>query len=613
VQWTDGEAEFYAAFDRWQRIRALRRGLPVGFVTQMPLRLASTCLPAARDRVLAGSPADWQQHDDMDATGDDGDADTWDESDVPPPEVVELAARLGNVDSKFDAFIKALEPIVAEGKRVLVFTFSRAALAYLLSRLTGRVRVDVLHGDVKKEERHRVMAAFRSHEFDVLLASRVASEGLDFEFCSAVVNYDLPWNPMEVEQRIGRIDRFGQAEDKVLVLNFHTPGTIESDIIERVHRRIGVFTDSIGELEPILQSHLGELRRTMFDFSLSEEQRSKRLEETMTAIEEQRLTRADVESAASYLSSTDNAEIDGLERDLTSQGRYVGQGELVRLIDDWALTAGGDPVEVSSDGGRVLVRGNAAMENHLHGVQAAGERSGAELAALARSLRNETQIVLALEPELARTTGSDLLSATHPLVRAALRVPGASQARFAHLSITTEAAPSGRYLVLVAISRWIGLRTSIEFWTSAVSLDDAAAAPEHVGLGVLAALAEGQLGASEVSVNGDALEAAVRMAQRQLRRRQAETEERYVAENQALVDTRRISLRETHDRKVDVIERRIATLQSKGNSSVIHLQEAQLRNQERLLREAESRLDAAMTGSLDLEHVAACVVSVVSK
>ena len=114
---------------------------------------------------------------------------------------------------------------------------------------------------------------FRSGAFEILLASRVASEGLDFEFCAAVVNYDLPWNPMEVEQRIGRIDRIGQVEKKIGVLNFHTPGTIETDIIERVMERIGIFEHGIGELEPIFDAQWKGVESLLSDFALDPEQR----------------------------------------------------------------------------------------------------------------------------------------------------------------------------------------------------------------------------------------------------------------------------------------------------------------------------------------------------
>ena len=68
-----------------------------------------------------------------------------------------------------------------------------------------------------EKSRERIAAEFRRGEFQILLASEVAGEGLDFEHCHVVINYDLPWNPMRVEQRIGRCDRIGQNSDKVHV------------------------------------------------------------------------------------------------------------------------------------------------------------------------------------------------------------------------------------------------------------------------------------------------------------------------------------------------------------------------------------------------------------
>ncbi|WP_420439170.1 helicase-related protein [Candidatus Poriferisodalis sp.] len=606
VAWTNPEADFYAAFEKWQIDRAIALKLPVGFATQMPLRLASTCLPAARDRVL-----NWQDErgdEDLDATTDDV---SWDLTN-PPADVLECARRMGEVDTKFDAFLAHLRPIIEDGRRVLVFTFSRRALAYLSERLSTDFRIAVMHGGVGRDARHDIMRRFRDHDFDVLLASRVASEGLDFEFCSAVVNYDLPWNPMEVEQRIGRIDRFGQTEEKILVLNFHTPGTIESDIIERVHQRIGVFTDSIGELEPILQSRMGDLRRAMLDFSLSKAQRELRLNETLAAIEEQRLAIGDVEAAAAYLSSTDTAEIDGLEKDLLESGRYIGQPELVRLLRDWAAGAPGARCEVDRSGTFLTFRGNPAMEQQLRGVQSAGERSRAEVDELAKAMLDERDVVLCLDPERARKTGQPLLSATSPLVRAALRVPGSSQARFSHVRVKSSAAAQGLYFVLVALARWEGLRPSAEFWTAAVNLETGNLTSATVGPAVLAALAESQLEEGDVQA-GTPISACLRQAERSLRLRQQEESERREVMNSALVESRRISLRETHARKVAQIERRIETLREGGNTGVIRLQEAQRSNQDRLLREAEERLEQSLHCHMDVEAVAVCLAEVTSE
>lgn len=603
VEWTDAEADFYAAFERWQidRARALR--LPVGFVTQMPLRLASSCLPAARDRVL--NWRDERGDEDLDAI--EGE-DSWDIT-APPPEVVALAASLGDVDSKFDAFIARLEPIVRAGRRVLVFTFSRRALAYLEDRLSGRLRIAVMHGGVDRDERHLTMQRFRDHEFDVLLASRVASEGLDFEYCSAVVNYDLPWNPMEIEQRIGRVDRFGQLEEKIFILNFHTPGTIETDIIERVHERIGVFKASIGELEPILQSRMADLRRTMFDFNLNEGERRRRLDEMLTAIEEQRLALDDVESAAAYLSSTDHAEIDGLERDLLTTGRYIGQPELVRLLEDWAANATGATCSLDRSGMHLTFRGTAALELHLRGVQATGERSRSEIDQLAKAMLDERDIVLCLDQEHARVTGHQLLSANHPMVRAALRVPGSSQARFSSVRIRSDSAEPGRYLVLIAIARWTGLRPSTEFWTAALDVDTGLVATGDIGALLLASLAESGIEQADDPPDLDYAR-SLRDVERALRQRHEDEVRRRQAMNEALVETRLISLRETHARKVAQIKRRIQTLRERGNTTVVHLHEAQMANQNRALREAEGRLEESRGGSMDVEAIAVCVLEV---
>ena len=95
-----------------------------------------------------------------------------------------------------------------------------------------------MHGGVTREERRRIMAEFRAGAYNFVLANRVASEGLDFEFCSAVINYDLPWNPMEIEQRIGRIDRIGQKEETILVVNFVNDSTIDERILTRLLDRI---------------------------------------------------------------------------------------------------------------------------------------------------------------------------------------------------------------------------------------------------------------------------------------------------------------------------------------------------------------------------------------
>ena len=90
------------------------------------------------------------------------------------------------------------------------------------------------------------------HAVDILLGTDAASEGLNLQQFSSLINFDLPWNPMRVEQRIGRIDRIGQEAPVVKVLNLYMQGTIEEDTYFTLKERIGVFEEVVGPLQPIL-------------------------------------------------------------------------------------------------------------------------------------------------------------------------------------------------------------------------------------------------------------------------------------------------------------------------------------------------------------------------
>lgn len=616
VDWTPEEAEFYTVFDAWQRARAAALGAP-GFAVQMPLRLASSCVPAARARVLdARVPADEDLDEIEHDVGVGLDAETrrrlMDIISVPPEVRAAAKAIPDDLDTKFAAFIGPLRDLTRDDHQVLVFTFSRRTLAYLSTRLRSEgFRIAELHGGVPADERHRIMADFRAGRYEIVLANRVASEGLDFEFCSAVVNYDLPWNPMEVEQRIGRIDRFGQQNDKVIIVNFVTPGTIETDIFQRLMDRIDVFTDSIGELEPILQSKLGDIRGALFNFDLSPEQRDAQLEATLTAAEETRLTEEDVQAAAAYLTAADNAEIDGLEDALVSEGRYIGQAELGLLMEDWVdLDTEGSKVDRTGDGRFLVLEGSSNLAEQLGTVRAKGERSAAELANIDRDLRTGMPQFLCLDQEHARRTGAQLLTANHPLVRAAVHVPGPAQTRYTCARIDGATVPSGTYVTLVAMAEWSGARPSCEFWTSSVPLDAPRLKPgDAVGAEVLRALTEARIGEAEIPVDAVLLERSLQTLLDDLDERRATEAERRKTINEALIAERRASLEQTHQRKVASIRKAIASLHANGNLGLVPAQEGRIRTQDHQFAQQLAELDRRRGGEMSLEYVAVAVIS----
>jgi ERCC4-related helicase len=196
------------------------------------------------------------------------------------------ARCLEPLDLKAEAFIKVIgDKVLMPKNKVLAFSTFRHTLKYLVVKLqTLNVRFGLVHGGVSDEERSALRRRFslpkdNSDALDVLLSSEVGCEGLDFQFCDCLVNYDLPWNPMRIEQRIGRIDRYGQQSETVAIFNLVTPGTIDAEIYSRCLLRIGVFQHAIGGGEEILGEITRELHDIAESFTLSEDDRAVRLQQ----------------------------------------------------------------------------------------------------------------------------------------------------------------------------------------------------------------------------------------------------------------------------------------------------------------------------------------------
>jgi len=205
-------------------------------------------------------------------------------ADIAP--LLEQARNLGPDDPKVAAFVRVLlDKNKRPNNKALVFSTFRHTLAYLDTHehRTG-LRVALIHGDVPDDERANLRRRFAlpkedADAIDVLLSSEVSCEGLDFQFCDFLVNYDLPWNPMRIEQRIGRIDRYGQQSETVAIVNFVTPGTVDADIYQRCLWRIGVFHHAVGGSEEILGTITQELHDIADSFNLSAEERAQRLQQ----------------------------------------------------------------------------------------------------------------------------------------------------------------------------------------------------------------------------------------------------------------------------------------------------------------------------------------------
>ncbi len=150
--------------------------------------------------------------------------------------------------SKLKGLIKLIEGI---DDKALIFTSYRHTQDFLVKALKkANISVTQFHGQMSRTEKEEAIIDFRN-DIKILISTESGGEGRNLQFCNKMINYDLPWNPMSIEQRIGRIHRIGQERD-VYIYNMSAKNTIESHILDILDAKINMFELVIGELDMIL-------------------------------------------------------------------------------------------------------------------------------------------------------------------------------------------------------------------------------------------------------------------------------------------------------------------------------------------------------------------------
>jgi SNF2 family DNA or RNA helicase len=176
------------------------------------------------------------------------------ESPKTPPEIREQVEQLYAMAESIPSYTKIdklIELLKQMDDKVIIFTEYRATQDLLLYMLQQHdIRAVIFRGGFKKSKKDWMTELFKNR-FQVLVATEAGGEGINLQFCNQVINFDLPWNPMRVEQRIGRVHRLGQTRD-VHIYNLATKGTIEEHIVALLEEKIQMFELVIGELDLIL-------------------------------------------------------------------------------------------------------------------------------------------------------------------------------------------------------------------------------------------------------------------------------------------------------------------------------------------------------------------------
>ena len=156
--------------------------------------------------------------------------------------------------SKGNALLEILMKNPQEKK--IIFTQYIKTMGYIINLLSrGKIPYVTFSGNMGVKEKDLAITRFKD-EIPVLVSTESGGEGRNMQFCNTIINFDLPWNPMRIEQRIGRLHRIGQTRD-VFIFNLSVKDTIEDFIIDILDSKINMFEMVIGEIEPIL-GHLGE-------------------------------------------------------------------------------------------------------------------------------------------------------------------------------------------------------------------------------------------------------------------------------------------------------------------------------------------------------------------
>lgn len=523
--------------------------------------------------------------------------------------IVKRAEQLeGTTDPKLEALLGVIrDKQELENNKLMVFSSFRHTLSYLFAKLsTTGIRVGMVHGGTPDEERVSLRDRFKrlredADAIDVLLFSEVGCEGLDYQFCDCIVNYDLPWNPMRVEQRIGRIDRKGQKSEKVLIYNLITPDTVDADIYDRCLLRIGVFNSALGASEEILGDIAQEIRNVAEDVKLTDAERQEKLQQIadnqIRLIQEQQAledkqaelfgirlpadqAQKDIEGASSfwlspaavqnlvesYLQGVTEKKQDYILGEKATKTLRISQDGRTRLLKDYQTLP------------RVASPTYKQWENWLKG--------------------GDSRFAITFDAqEAVENQSAAFITPLHPMVRQAASAmePGGPKPICVVQAVDTD-IPAGQYPFVIYEWRYSGVREDLVLYPVAQSPEVTQRLSDLLEYGRPGSLPDDQVPEQALFDQLDAAHYEL----------WAKARSDHKEQNQRIADYRRESLTTSHRGRVAMLEDRLAQA---TNEKIRRMRQGQLSNAEADYQRRLAELDEAVKkADLNAEPVAYGVV-----
>lgn len=464
VRWSMAQIErdFYEAASETIAQYAIEKDISERFLLAQTQRLLASSLPAAYRHwgTRTGNLSlDYEDEDNEKRT-------------LPGPLIETLGAicndsrvlsALEASDTKLQRLVEWLRKVRHDhsDEKIIIFSSFRKTIEYLSRRLkdAGFESIE-LHGGIDLERQTIVDRFADAPAGTVLLTSEVGGEGLDLQFCRILFNWDLPWNPMRVEQRIGRIDRIGQQAPSIDIINLIAEDTIEERIYERLYERLGIIRSTLGNFEPILGEIIRDIELVLMDPELTEEQKLAQLDHAVLAAEQRKQIAERLEKAASGLIA---------HGDSILQRTYEAQSPHKRIRPDdlrdyiagiLVSTFKGTSIEpipdVEIDAYKIKLSASAEAEFN----QFLNARARRYPTKFSREGTSGVRSVFGSNPQPSKYRGIEAIPMTHPLSRFAAELLDKRQAGLQPKPVTAfETAnragwdvTSGRYVFVV--QRW---------------------------------------------------------------------------------------------------------------------------------------------------------------
>ena len=386
--------------------------------------------------------------------------------------------KLEKNDTKFNKlhdFVKN-ELRLNPKEKFVIFSYFRPTLRYLEKRLNDvYISTALIMGDINIDKQAIVNEFQNDSGISILLSSEVGSEGIDLQFCRIIVNYDLPWNPMKVEQRIGRLDRLGQKADRISIVNFVLKDTIEDQVLYRLYKRIEIFKESIGDLEDILGEITEKLMMDLLDPNLSNEEITNIAKEREDAIINRRAEQKYLENQAVNLIGFSKHILRHVNNSRDKQ-RWLSASDLIMFVEDFFdRNYSGTKIENHNKFNfakriRLSQDAQVSLNEFIENTRPATPT---------RLNQHVAPITCFFDPKIHENffQGSELVEPTHPLIqwiRTKYEQENQRLHQFSALTLDKNEAPVGTGDYVFVVQKWslFGIRSEIILMYSTVDLNN---------------------------------------------------------------------------------------------------------------------------------------------